>query len=190
MHLIARLSVLALAGLCLAAPVYAQETAASLPPAGTALVFVNTQAILPVAPGADSAQARFQVVLQGYQQELEQLSTQIDSMVAAYRQQEAMMTQEGRDQKQQEIVDLQRAAQNRQTELEQLSDRQRNELLTPILQNVTDIIEAIRDEQQYAIVFDIAESGVIAADKSLDITAAVLERLGVDPGVLAANPVP
>lgn len=174
-------AVVTVAGLLLAAPGAAQEPA--MPPEGTGLVFVNTQAILPVAPGADSAQARFQVELQRYESELEGLASEIDSLVAAYRRQEALLDPAAREQRQQEIVDRQRAAQTRQMELEQQSDRRRNELLAPILQRVTDVIEELRAERGYAIVFDIAESGVVAADSSLDITGAVLERLGVDPSV-------
>ena len=97
------------------------------------------------------------------------------------------MGQAGREQKQQEILDLQRSAQQRQQELDVQSQQRRNELLAPILQRVTDVIEEIRSERGYAMVFDIAESGVIAADNSLDITGAVLERLGVDPSALTAN---
>ncbi len=49
-----------------------------------------------------------------------------------------------------------------------------------------EVIEQIRAENQYSIVFDLAEAGVVAADTSLDITAAVLEGLGIDPNATAA----
>ena len=186
---IARTGTAVLAGMALAIPLAAQEAPATtpMPPEGTELVFVNTQVILPVAPGADSAQAAFQVVLQGFERELQGLASEIDSLLAAYRQQEAALDQAGREARQQEILDKQRAAQTRQQELELESDRRRNQLLAPILQGVTEVIEEIRAERGYAIVFDIAESGVVAADNSLDITRAVLERLGVDPGEVAAR---
>jgi len=174
------------AALSTASPLAAQAAGSSaLPPEGTALVFVNTQAILPIAPGADSAQARFQAVVTEFEAELEGLAAQIDSMLADYRRQESLMPPAGREQKQQEILEVQRSAQQREQELDVQSRQRRNELLAPILQRVTETIEEIRAEHGYAIVFDIAESGVIAADNSLDITAAVLERLGVDPSVAA-----
>lgn len=193
MHSILRCAAITIVGatmaLPMALPIAAQgAAAAALPPDGTALVFVNTQAILPIAPGADSAQSRFQAVVTEFEAELAELAEQIDSMLADYRRQESLMGQAGREQKQQEILDLQRSAQQRQQELDAQSQQRRNELLAPILQGVTDVIEEIRAEHDYAIVFDIAESGVIAADNSLDITAAVLERLGVDSSVAAAGP--
>lgn len=189
MRSITRSATITLAGLTLAVPLAGQGAAtAPMPPEGTPLVFVNTQAILPIAPGADSAQAAFEVVLQGFEEELQSLATEIDSMLAAYRQQEAILDQAGKEAKQQEILDKQRAAQSRQAELEVESNRRRADLLNPILERVRAVVEELRAERQYAIVFDIAESGVVAADSSLDITAAVLERLGVDPSALASGP--
>lgn len=167
-----------------ALPLTGQEPATqdpAMPPAGTSMVFVNTGAILPIAPGADAAQAQFQTELEGYQAELATLATELDSLVAQYRRQEAMLDPAAREERQQEILDKQQAAQNRQFQLEQQSETRRGELLKPILDNVREVIEQIRAEREYSIVFDIAESGVIAADPELDITEAVLARLGVEP---------
>lgn len=164
----------------------APASEARLPPEGTQLVFVNTQAILPRAPGADQAQARFQEELEGYETELRSLATEIDSLVTAYRRQESLLDGPAKEQKQQEILEKQRAAQLRQSELEQRSEQRRAELLKPILDEIRGVIEEIRAERRYAIVFDVAESGVVAADPSLDITAAVLERMGVDPSATAS----
>lgn len=187
MRRILKTAVVCLPALAMTAPLAGQE-GASMPPIGTQLVFVNTGRILPVAPGADSAQSAFEQELQGYQAELEVLASELDSLVAAYRRQETLLDQTAKDQKQQEILAKQRSAQQRQAELEQLSNRRRDQLLAPILQNITSVIEDLRAEREYAIVFDIAESGVIAADSTLDITRAVMERLGIDPALATANP--
>jgi len=112
----------------------------------------------------------------------------LEELVNTYRQQEALLDQAGREQWQQDIQEKQRLAQERQVELERESTRQRDQLLEPILVRITEVIEEIREEQGYSIVFDVAESGVVAADTSLDITAAVLERLGVDPSQVMTNP--
>ena len=190
----AAMGVVAMCGL-LAVPVAAQEPAATttaettptLPAEGTAVVFVNTQVILPIAPGADSAQAAFQLVLNEFDLELQGRATEIDSMLTAYRQQESLLDPAGRERKQEEIFTKQQEAQARQQELNVESDRRRTALLAPILERVTAVIDEIRAEQGYAIVLDITESGVVAADPSLDITAAVLDRLGIDPTALGAT---
>lgn len=190
MRRILKTAAVCLPALTMTQPLLGQTGSAPMPPVGTPLVFVNTAAILPVAPGADSAQSAFQAELQTYSAELSRLETELDSLVASYRRQESLLDQSARDQKQQEILDKQQAAQNRQRELEQQSSRRRDQLLAPILQNITDTIESLRAEREYSIVFDIAESGVVAADSSLDITAAVLERLGIDPALATADPDP
>ena len=191
MHSILRGAAIAVSTLTLALSGTAQEVSTlstELPPAGTGLVFVNTQAILPIAPGADSAQIRFQEVLQRYDAELQGLANELDSLMNIYRQQQALLDQAGREQWQEDIQEKQRLAQERQAELERESTRQRDQLLEPILIRITEVIEEIREEQGYSIVFDVAESGVVAADTSLDITAAVLERLGIDPSQVMTNP--
>jgi len=173
-------------GLAISHPATGQDAptaaTAALPPEGTAMVFVNTGAILPIAPGAEAAQAAFEAELQGFRDELEALSGEIDSMLVEYRRQEALMDPAAKDARQKEIVDLQQSAQTRQAQLETQSEERRIALLEPILINVRAVIEEMRAEKQYSIVFDIAESGVIAADPALDITEAVLARMGISPG--------
>ena len=158
-----------------------------LPPEGTPVVYVNTQAILPVAPGADSAGAAFQRVSVEFENELGVLATEINSLIEAYQQQQALLDPAGRQQKEQEIRDKQQQAATRQQELEVELDRRRAELLEPIVVRVNEVIEEIRSERGYSIVLDIA-AGVVAADTSLDITTSVLERLGVDLAALSAPP--
>ncbi|MFW6090209.1 MAG: OmpH family outer membrane protein, partial [Gemmatimonadota bacterium] len=59
----------------------------------------------------------------------------------------------------------------------ELGERQQ-ELLQPILERVSGVIEEVRNEREYAMVFDISTEGVVAADPSLDITEIVKARLG------------
>lgn len=160
-----------------------------LPPSGTQMVFVNTQAILPEVPGAREAQETWQEELQQYQAEVQRLRVEVDSLVAAYRQQEAMLSPEAREERQQEIVGKQQELQQRAAELERQAGQRQQELLAPILERVGEVIEAVRRERDYTIVFDIASSGVVAADPSLDITPLVLERIrGAETAAEASPP--
>lgn len=158
-----------------------------LPPEGTPIVYVNTQAILPVAPGADSAGAAFQRVSDEFESELDSLAVEINSLIETYQQQQSLLDPAGRQQREQEIRDRQQQATTRQQELMGELDRRRAALLEPIVVRVNEVIEEIRAERSYSIVLDIA-AGVVAADISLDITTSVLERLGVDLADLSALP--
>jgi outer membrane protein len=165
----------------LATPISAQETAATgtfSPPArGTQFVFVNTQAILPQVPGAQQAQQTFNQELAGYNNEVQRLSAEVDSMLAVYRQQEAMLSEDAKAQRQAEILAKQEEAQARAAQLEQDAGSRQQELLAPILERVSTVIEMVRAENE----------GVVAADPNLDITPLVLERLTA-PGASSQNP--
>ena len=181
-------------GSLIAGPLAAQELPGApaalevvpLPPEGTPIVYVNTQAILPVAPGADSAGVAFQRLSDEFESELDSLAVEINSLIETYQQQ-SLLDPAGRQQKEQEIRDRQQQATTRQQELMGELDRRRAALLEPIVVRVNEVIEEIRAERSYSIVLDVA-AGVVAADTSLDITTSVLERLGVDLADLSALP--
>lgn len=161
------------------------------PPAGTQFVFVNTQAILPQVPGAQEAQSTFNQELQQYQAEVETIQAEVDSLMAAYRRQEAMLTPQVKEQRQQEILQKQQELQSRAAELDQRATARQQELLKPLFDRIGQAVETIRTEKDYTIVFDIAGSGVVAADPSLDITGLVLQRLREQgPDAASASPTP
>ena len=112
---------------------------------------------------------------------------EVDSMLAVYRQQEAMLSEEAKAARQQEILEKQSEAQARATQLEQEAGTRQQELLAPILERVSAVIEEVRAEYGYTVVFDVSAAGVVAADPALDITPLVLERLTA-PGASSQNP--
>lgn len=178
-----------------ASPLVAQATPAAstvpiqLPPPNSHLVFVNTQRILPDVPGAKEAQAEFNKQVDAYNAEVQTLAAQADSLLADYRRQEAMMTPQAKDQRQQEILAKQQELQKRRAELEQQASQRQQELLAPILDKVRAMIETIRAENHYTIVLDSSPgSALLAADPSLDITQAVLARLKAESAQTAAKP--
>ncbi len=188
------------AGLVLsAAPLAAQATSTETgtppsgpvqaPPPNTLFVFVNTQEILPQVPGAQRAQEAFNQEVAGYNSEMQALAAQLDSLVSQYRQQESMLSQEAKDRRQQEILQRQQEAETRRLELEQRTQDRQAQLLQPILESVRDVIEQIRVENGYTMVFDVAAAGVVAADPSLDITQLVVERLkALDEAATPSDP--
>jgi Skp family chaperone for outer membrane proteins len=69
----------------------------------------------------------------------------------------------------------------------ELGDRQQA-LLRPILERVSGLIEQIRTERKYSMVFDISTEGVVAADTTLDITELVKARLENSDATAANQP--
>ena len=69
------------------------------------------------------------------------------------------------------------------------------QLVKPIMERVQSVIESIRTEDGYAMIFDVGaqSSVVVAADKRLDLTERVLARLksqGIPPAAPASGAVP
>lgn len=164
------------------------EEAAPAPPPGTALVYVNTAALLPQVPGAQEAQDTFNREVEQYTGEVQALRAEVDSLLGAYQQQEEMLSASAREERQQEIIQKQQQLQRRAAELEQQAGERQQELLRPILDRVGGVIEEIRAENDYTVVFDISAAGVVAADPNLDITRLVLRRLGGDESASSADP--
>ena len=60
------------------------------------------------------------------------------------------------------------------------------ELIQPIMEEVTSVIEALREEGNYSLILDAGAGSIISADPSLDLTQEVISRLesgsGANPG--------
>lgn len=167
------------AALSLAGPagLPAQQSGQPGPPPDAEFVYIDSQELLEKAPGASEAQQTFQQEMSRYRSEVEELRSELDSLRQAYQQQEGMLSQSAREERQQEIVEKQRQLQQRLQELERQASQRRQELLAPILDEVRSVIRAIREENGYTMVFDASASGLLAADPRLDITGLVVQRL-------------
>ncbi len=150
---------------------------ASLDAQGAQVAYVNSQQVLAEYGPAQEAQQQLQTAAQDADSELQLISSGLEAAVAEYQQQAMSMTPEARQNREQELASQQQAAQRRQQELElQLAQRQQ-ELLQPINDRITAVIEEIRVEGNYAIILDAASGAIVSADPALDITQEVLSRL-------------
>lgn len=152
-----------------------QGQSSSLPDAD--FVYVNTQAILQQAPGADQARETWASELEQYRSEVEALRSEIDSLRSALGQQREMLSEDAVAQREQEIQQKQQELAQRVQELERQAAQRQQELLGPILEQVRTVLQEIREEQGYTMVFDASAAGVLAADPNLDITEIVIQRL-------------
>jgi outer membrane protein len=162
--------------------------AQTVPPSGTTFVYLNTAAILQAAPGSADAQRTFEREIGEWKAELDLQAAAVDSLMRNYQRQEVMLSPQAKEQKGAEIQTLQQELQNRGLELERQAQQRQQELLRPILENVTRLIEQIRTENNYSMVFDISTDGVVAAAPELDITDVVLQRLGTSAPAAGGTP--
>jgi outer membrane protein len=139
--------------------------------------YINSQEILASAPGAREAQQAFEREMQGYTTEAQQLQDELTRMQQQLAQQELTLSPEAKRNRQQQIQQKAQEAQGRMAEMDQLAARRRGELVQPVMDRITEVIETMREEGNYALILDVAAGSIIAADPSLDLTAEVVRRL-------------
>jgi outer membrane protein len=129
------------------------------------------------APGAQEAQEEFDRQMQSFTRELDALGAEIDTLVSQYQQQQSTLLPNVRQAREAEIQQREGRYQQRLGEIQEEADVARQRLMQPILQQITETIEALRAEGGYAIIFDVAGQSIVAADPALDLTEEVVSRL-------------
>ncbi len=139
--------------------------------------YIDSQAILQEAPGAQEAQQEFERNMQGYQEQIQQMGQELEGLIEQYQQQERTLSPEARQRREEEIRQREMEYQQRVEEMEMEAAERRQQLVEPILERMSGAIEEIRTEGQYTMIFDVASRAIIAADPELDLTTQVLQRL-------------
>ncbi len=160
--------------LCIAAaPAAAQQSGAGK------VAYVNTQAILKQTPGYAAAESTFSKELETYRVEVQKLQASLDSAASDFEQQSVMLSPTQRAAKRKDLEAQQKKLEERTQELQQRASGRERELLDPIQTKVNSVIEGIRAAGNYAVIFDVSapNSGIVTADKSLDLTPKVIQQL-------------
>ncbi|MGI8843511.1 MAG: OmpH family outer membrane protein [Gemmatimonadaceae bacterium] len=140
--------------------------------------YVNSQTLLQQAPGRAEAEAQFQRELQTYQVEVKRMGDSMKVMVEGYEKEQLLMSPAAKEAKQRELAGKEQEYQQRTAELERKAAAREDELTRPILESIRRAIEAVRAEDGYAFIFDVASNGaVVAVDKNLEVTNDVLAKL-------------
>jgi outer membrane protein len=145
--------------------------------------FINSAAILAEAPGRAEAENRFKSEVAAYQAQLQRMSDSLQTMAAAFDKEASKLDSATRVTRAQVIQARETAYQTRARDLDQQMQTRQAELIRPIMENLQKVIEQVRAEDGYAMIFDVASqtSVIVAADKSLDITPKVLARVKAAP---------
>ncbi len=140
--------------------------------------YINSQQILASSTEAAGAQQQFEREMQGYQTEIQQLEEEITGMQQSLEQQQLTLSAEARATREQRIQARLQEYETRTQQLQQLAEQRRAELVQPVMDRITVIIETVRGEGQYSLILDVAAGSIIAADTTLDLTSEVIRRLG------------
>ena len=158
--------------------------------ATTKLAYVNSQAILAAAPGRAEAEAQFEKEMQTFRQTVQTMGDSLNAMVTAYQKEEASLSPAVKEQRQKAIQTKETEYQQRARQLEQQAAKRQQELVQPILDQISEVLNTIREEGGYSMILD-AQSGanvIVAADKNLDLTERVIARLRTLKPATASTP--
>jgi len=149
--------------------------------------YIDSQQILNEDPAAVRAQQAFEADLALYRAEVDQIGRDLQTLIDQYSQQEAMLSETAKANRQEEIRLKQTQYQQRISELEQQAGQRQAELVQPVMERINAVIEDIRADGAYSMIFDVAAQGIIAADPALDLTPEVVRRLQAGAATLG-NP--
>ena len=159
-------------------------TAGSVEAQTLKIAYINSQEILENAPGAVTAQEQFDQEMQVYQSEISQLEAELTNMDTSLQQQQLTLSPEARRNREQQLQAKGQEYEQRASQLQELAGQRRAALIQPVMDNITEVIEAIREEGAYSIIFDAAAGSIVSGDPALDLTQDVILRVQAGAGVV------
>ncbi len=144
------------------------------------MAYIDTDRIMMTSPETQEAQQILMSERQKWEQEINQLDAEIDQLYADYESKKMILTESGKKEAEDKIMDL---TEQRQTKVQEIFGengkyvQKQNELLEPILIKLQSVIEKVAVENNYTIVFDAAAGSLLYAKPNLDITELVIEEM-------------
>jgi outer membrane protein len=145
------------------------------------LAYVDSEKILTDLPEAQLVQKELEVVVKGWQDELQRMSDEFQKAVEEYQKKEAVLSVAARETQQKQLSDMRQKAQDYQVkkfgqggEMAEMREKR----FTPIREKILKSIESVAKEEGFSFVFDKASDVVLLyADAKFDLTYKVLDRL-------------
>jgi len=159
-------------------------------PAPAKIGYINSAQLLAQAPGRAEAEAQFDREVGVYRQQIQRMDDSLRTLMAAFDKDAPKLDSATRETRRTSIGQKEVEYQQRARGLDSTMQARQAQLVKPIMERVQTVIEAIRAEDNYALILDVGAqvSVVVAADKRLDLTDRVLARLK-SQGIPAAPPV-
>jgi outer membrane protein len=182
-------ALLAAATLALAPSVFAQTQAP------LKFAYINSAKILAEAPGRAAAESTYNREVATAREQLQRMDDSLKAMVATYEKDAPALDSARRDARGKTIRDTETQFSQRAQDLNNQMQERQAELARPLMDQVSQVLDQVRAQGGYTMIFDVGAQGstLVSADKSLDITDAVLARLkalGPPKATASATPPP
>jgi outer membrane protein len=140
---------------------------------------INSDSLLKVMPGRDSAIAKIQAEAESYQKVLTTLNTEYETKATEYQTAYNTMSELIKQMKLAELQDLQARIEKFQTSASDSLQTKQTALLQPIIDKAKTAIEEVAKENGYTYIFDSALGMILYSTDTDDIMPLVKKKIGI-----------
>lgn len=175
------ITLLLLAAMCVAAPAEAQR-----------IGYTNQEAILANMPEMQDIQQQLQKEAKQQQQQLQKERKQLQQDMQEYQQQQSLLDDSARQQREQELRQRQSQLQQQLQQRQQQLQQRERELMQPLLEDLQSAIDNVAAQQNLEVVMRTQALLYVDqnSDRVVDITPDVAEQLGINLDQTPQEPAP
>ncbi len=142
---------------------------------------IDSQELLASLPEREAAEAQLQKHSELLEGQQKSMSDELNKKYADYLQEKDQLSDLVRATREKDLQDLQqRIAIFNQQAMKELEDKER-QLISPIIEKVSNAIDAVGKENNFTYIFDLANRTVVYhSDQSIDVTPMVRKKLGLE----------
>lgn len=148
-------------------------------PSAPKFAYVDSRVILQRAPGSAAIQAQITKERSDAQASVSKMQDSLRAMYDAYLKEQPTLTPAQKEQREKTLQQRNADFDQRVSKLDQDMQKRQYDLIQPMMAQIREVLDAIRNEESYTFIFDVGNDPglIVAADKNLDITERVISRL-------------
>ena len=139
---------------------------------------INSNELMQIMPGRDSAQAALQKEVEALQAELETMNKEFETKYNDYVAKRDQLSELIRKTKESDLQSMRARIEESQTNAQKLLEERQEALLKPIVDRAKKAIEEVGKENGYTYIFDSGIGTVLYSQDSDDIMPLVKKKLG------------
>jgi outer membrane protein len=140
---------------------------------------INSNELMQIMPGRDSAQAALQKEVEALQAELETMNKEFETKYNDYVAKRDQLSELIRKTKESDLQNMRARIEESQTNAQKLLEERQEALLKPIVDRAKKAIEEVGKENGYTYIFDSGIGTVLYSQDSDDIFPLVMKKLGL-----------
>lgn len=140
---------------------------------------INSNDLMQIMPGRDSAQAILQQEVTGLEEQLKSMQSEMEKRYNDYMEKQSGWTELIRNTKQRELQDMGTRIQEFQENAQKTLQQREQDLLKPIIDRAKKAISDVAAENGYTYILDSGTAAVLYSQDSDDIMPLVKKKLGL-----------